>query len=295
MTKKKKKVEHQATTEHKPKNPSALTDEASGRIVSSDNLDNDSMTRQATKRAASKIETTDSQHQTVSLLDLPLEILYMVFDYVACRNHLEDHEGHHYRIQVVPEGELRNNLVIHRPTLLMVCSTLRTGLSPYFYSTCSFHVKIQMRSMMSSTGDALTLRQLEDRLPLPYQLSSVKFTIDIHDLSTEGFDFSVFVQIAKLIFEEHRTKKNQPELFQLDWWLESSDPVLQCNCVRTLFNDWLVRLLDEVLDKTISTAVQTSENFQTFSDPDNRAYIIIETLRDLMRCPGDSDEDEDEY
>lgn len=136
---------------------------------------------------------------------------------------------------------------------------------------------------MSSTGDALTLRQLEDRLPLPYQLSSVKFTIDIHDLSTEGFDFSVFVQIAKLIFEEHRTKKNQPELFQLDWWLESSDPVLQCNCVRTLFNDWLVRLLDEVLDKTISTAVQTSENFQTFSDPDNRAYIIIETLRDLMR------------
>ncbi|KAH0014506.1 hypothetical protein KCU78_g8623, partial [Aureobasidium melanogenum] len=293
---KKKKVEHQASAEHNTKDRSASTASSSRRIVSSDHVDDDARTKRAMERAASKAKTTNSQQQTVSLLGLPLEILFMIFDHAACRDHLEDR---YYTIQVVPEGDLRNNLVIHQPSLLMVCSGLRTGLSPYFYSTCPFHVKIQMRSMMSSTGDALTLRQLEDRLPLPYQLNSVKFTIDIHDLSTEGFDFSVFVQIAELLFEEYRTKENEPELVQLDWWLESSDPVLQCNCVRTLFNTWLVRLLDEVLEKTATTAIQTSENFQTFSaqltrwleeerETDSRAYIIRDTLRELMYVTDDS-------
>ncbi|KAH0362319.1 hypothetical protein KCU65_g8141, partial [Aureobasidium melanogenum] len=287
---KKKKVDHRASAKHDTEDQSTSTASSSRPIVSSDHVNHDARTKRAMKRAAAKSKTTQPQPKTVSLLDLPLELLYMIFDHVASRDHLEDHC---YTIQVVPEGDLRNNLVIHQPALLMVCSTLRAALSPYFYSTCSFHVKLQMRSLMSSTGDALTLRQLEDRLPLPDKLSFVKTTIDIHDLSTEGFDFSIFVQIAEMLFEQYRTEENGPKLVQLDWWLESTDPVLQCSCVRDLFNFWLVRLLDEVFEKVVTTAVETSENFQTFSaqlkrwleeerEINSRSYSIKHTLRELM-------------
>lgn len=61
---------------------------------------------------------------------------------------------------------------------------------------------------------------------------------------------------------------------------------------------WLVRLLDEVFEKVITTAVETSENLQTFSaqrtrwleeerETDSRSYIIKDTLRDLMRVKDD--------
>ncbi|KAH0380930.1 SET domain-containing protein, partial [Aureobasidium melanogenum] len=288
---KKKKVEHQASAEHNTKDRSASTASSSRRIVSSDHVDEDARTKRAMKRAASKAKTTNSHQQTVSLLDLPLEILFMIFDQAACRDHLEDR---YYTIQVVSEGDLRNNLIIHQPALLMVCSALRTGLSSYFYSTCPFHVKIQMRSMMSSTGEALTLRQLKDRLSLLYELSyDKKLTIEVQELSKEGFDFSVLVQIAAMLYEETLAKRGGLKLKDFDWWLKCTDPLLQCKCVRNIVDTYLVWLLDDIHDKAVTAAVDISETFQKFSsqlrrwleeefDQKNRTYWIRETLRDCM-------------
>ncbi|KAG9556262.1 SET domain-containing protein, partial [Aureobasidium melanogenum] len=284
---KKKKVEHQASAEHNTKDRSTSTASSSRRIGSSDHVDEDARTKRAMKRAASKAKTTNSQQQTVSLLDLPLEILFMIFDQAACRDHLEDR---YYTIQVVSEGDLRNNLIIHQPALLMVCSALRTGLSSYFYSTCPFHVKIQMRSMMSSTGEALTLRQLKDRLSLLYELSyDKKLTIEVQELSKEGFDF----QIAAMLYEETLAKRGGLKLKDFDWWLKCTDPLLQCKCVRNIVDTYLVWLLDDIHDKAVTAAVDISETFQKFSsqlrrwleeefDQKNRTYWIRETLRDCM-------------
>lgn len=168
---KKKKIEHQASAEHNTEGLSASTASSSRPIVSSDHVNDDARTKRAMRRAAFKAKSINSQNQTASLLGLPWEILFMIFDHVASRDHLEDHC---HTIRVVPEGNLRNNLVIHQPALLMVCSALRTGLSQYFYSTCSFHVKLQMRSMISSSGDALTLEHLKVRLSHVYEFSSDK-------------------------------------------------------------------------------------------------------------------------
>ncbi|KAH0349027.1 SET domain-containing protein, partial [Aureobasidium melanogenum] len=319
--KKKKKVEHRATAEHKIKNPSASFETSSGNIVSSDHVDDDARTRRAMKRAASDVKTTDSQHKSVSLLNLPLEILFMIFDHAACRDHLKDR---YYTIQVVSKGDLRNNLIIRQPALLMVCSTLRTGLSSYFYSTCSFHVKLQMRSMIGGSGDTLTLKQLKDRLSLLYKFSyDKKLTIEVHELSKKGFDFSVLLQIAAMLYEEIRAKRGGLKLKDFDWWLECTDPLLKCRCVRKIVDTLLVWLLDDIYDKTATAAVDTSVTFQELSsqlkrwleeefDMKHRTYWIRETLRDCMRvtdmydradmldhyyeaceCPMDSDENED--
>lgn len=150
--------------------------------------------------------------------------------------------------------------------------------------------------MIRNTGKALTLRQLEDRLPLRCKLSSAKLTIEIQELSKKGFNFSVLVQLAGMLYEEYRAKK----AVQLDWSLQCTDPILDCACVRKLIDLGLTSLLNEVHQKAAAAAVQTPEDFQAFSSQlttwlkkdchtQNRTYWIRETLRDCLSVTDLSD------
>ncbi|KAK6002642.1 hypothetical protein QM012_001392 [Aureobasidium pullulans] len=269
MTKKKKKVEHQATAEHKIRNASASPERASMQIVSSDHLDDDAVASQAIEHVYSKAKIAASQSQTVSLLDLPLEILFMIFVYVASRDHLED-DCH--TIRVVSEGEFGHNLIFHQPALLL----------------------LQMRSMISSSGDALTLEQLKDKLSILYELSSDKrLTIEIQELSKEGFHFSILVHIAQCYTRKNRAKEGRLHPKDFDWWLKCTDPLLKCSCVRNIVDTYFVWLMDDIHEKAATAAVDTSETFQRFSsqlrrwleedyDKKHRSYWIREALRNYM-------------
>jgi hypothetical protein len=135
------------------------------------------------KNTRSRPKATRTSGKTVSLGDLPLELLYMIFDYAACRDHLEDP---HYLIRLKKRGSPDHALVISQPALLMVCTSLRSALSGHFYSSYTFHAKFGTRSMLESSASGLTLQAIEDKLPRPLRLSAIRLTIEIGELSQQG-------------------------------------------------------------------------------------------------------------
>ncbi|KAG9940960.1 hypothetical protein KCU85_g9779, partial [Aureobasidium melanogenum] len=119
-------------------------------------------------------------------------------------------------------------------------------------------------------------------------------TIEVHELSKEGFDFSVLVQIAAMLYQENRAKIGELKFKDFDWWLECTDPLLKCSCVRNVVDNLLTWLLDDIYKKTTTAAADTSKAFQEFSsqlkrwllqefDMKDRTCWIRETLRRCMK------------
>jgi hypothetical protein len=188
-------------------------------------------------------KATGTSGKTVSLGDLPLELLYMIFDYAAYRDHLEDRD---YPIQLREMGSSDYGMVISQPALLMVCTSLRFALSAHFYSSCSFHVKVDTRWMLEGSANSLTVQQLENKLPIPFRLCTVKLTIDISELSKQRFDCSILVELGKKLFDVYRTtelnSKDGTQFMSLHWRLVCTDSL--CNTYR--FENDLQLLLEEI-------------------------------------------------
>lgn len=248
------------------------------------------------KRAASKIKTTQPRPQTVSLLDLPLELLWMIFDHVTCKERLKRRR---YTIRVVPEGASIDNLAISQHPLLMVCSTLRSRLISYFYSISSFHVEIHMSSTIRNNQGILDLRQLQEDTLHERKLSSVKLTINIYELSRKFFDYSILVQMGTMLFEDYRAKrlvsKYDDKLMPLRWQLKCNDPEFDCPCPRYVFEQDLKRLLDKIHKWAAKTAIHTTKSVQAFSSKLERwlktqegtvdkTYYIRRTLNECLKA-----------
>jgi hypothetical protein len=242
---------------------------------------------------------TGPQHQTVSLVDLPLELLLMIFDYAACRDHLKNK---HYSIRLKRgEGSSDSELVVSQPALLMVSPSLRSALSRRFYSSCSFHAKIGARSMLKSFVGSLTVQQIEDKLPHPLKLSTIKLTIEVHGLSEWGFDSSVLIELGKKLFDEYRTTKMKEgdTLMNLRWRLVCTDTSIKNHCdspynrfafCAAAFSDDLRLLLEEVHMHAARSARLNASTLQTFSAClekwlkgqggfENTSYLVGRVLR----------------
>jgi hypothetical protein len=195
------------------------------------------------KNTRPRPKATETPGKTVSLGDLPLELLYMIFDYAACRDHLKDP---HYLIRLKESRDSDYEMVISQPALLMVCTSLRFALSAHFYSSCSFHVKVDTRWMLEGSANSLTVQQLENKLPIPLRLCTVKLTIVISELSKQRFDCSILVELGKKLFDMYRTtelnSKDGTQFMSLHWRLVCTDPL--CNFYR--FEDDLQLLLEEI-------------------------------------------------
>lgn len=283
MTKMKTKVKHQSKAKHKIKVRSASSNlhclNSLGctlltlfpamwvplRFSPNPRFDNESIRRWASKRAAPKLETIQPQSKTVSLSDLPLELLYMIFDHVTCKDRLKRRR---YTIRVVPEGASIDNSAIPQHPLLMVCSSLRSRLISYFYSISFFHVEIHMSSMVKNNHGFLDLRQLQEQILYQRKLSSLKLTINIYELSRKFFDYSVLVQMGKMLFEDYRNKRlmsrYEAKLIKLRWRLKCNDPEFDCPCPRRIVEQDLRRLLDKIHKWAAKTALHTSKSSQTF-------------------------------
>ena len=209
--------------------------------------------------------TTMSPHKPASLVDLPLEILCMIFDYAACRDH---HKNPRYLIQSKERRSSGHALVISQPALLMVCSSLRSALSQHFYSSCSFHAKIGTGSMMDYSASRLRLQQIEDKLPYPLSLSTIQLTIELCDLIERGFDLSILVKLGERLFIEYRAMKlsssSEVKLRNLPWRFVWTDKSL-CNPVNESLNADLQLLLEAVHKISAESAITQSDDLQKFN------------------------------
>lgn len=218
-------------------------------------------------------ETTEAQHtnsellpvaaqspkRVISLTNLPLELLLMIYDYATCRDHLEDH---HYPIRLSKGDNGRLVPVVLQPALLMVCTSLRGALSCHFHSDSSFHLKIETKSMV----EGLRLQEIDDNLPYPLRLSNIKLTIQISELRRSGFDSSVLVEFGKKLFDEYRTAnlvyKDEDKPTDLDWQLVCTNPpniILNHH-----FHDDLQLLLDGIHKTAARFALHKSSSMQEF-------------------------------
>ncbi|KAI5241942.1 hypothetical protein E4T42_07863 [Aureobasidium subglaciale] len=197
-------------------------------------------------------------HQAVTLLDLPLELLHVIFDYAADRDHLKHHR---YTIRMRERDSLGPELVIYQPSLLMVSSALRASLTPHFYSRYPFHLRIDTRLMMSnSVGGPMRLQHLEGLLPYPLGLSTIKLTLVIHEISRDGFDFSFLVDLGVELFKRYRTKKpdSEGEVMSMHLSLATGSGV------RRIFDWYLQELMDELHQWAASRAVHNSWSLERF-------------------------------
>jgi hypothetical protein len=218
------------------------------------------MKRWAVKRAASKIKTesshgitnplsmaTATSRKAVSLVDLPLDILFMILDYVACRDHLPDQ---HYSIRLKRTYCLDYELVVSQPALLMVSASLRFALSYHFYVSCSFHAKIGIRSLLERAANGLTIQDIDDKLPYPLKLSTIKLDIEIRRVEG-GFNPSNLVELGKKIFQGYQAMKLNPadgiKLIDLRWRLVCTDTFFIGRPYnKDVFNHDLQLLLEEI-------------------------------------------------
>ncbi|KAH0266759.1 hypothetical protein KCU91_g10544, partial [Aureobasidium melanogenum] len=293
MAKKKTKIKHHSKAKHRFKDRSALT---CWTPLYCPRFNNHTIRRWATKRAAARIKATQPQPKTVSLLDLPLEFLWMIFDHVTCR---ERRKRHRYTIQVVPQGASIDNMAISQHPLLMVCSSLRSRLISYFYSISSFHVEVHMSSTIRNNQGILDLRELQENILHERKLSSVKLTINIYKLSRKFFDYSVLVQMGTILFEDYRAKRlvsrYDGELVKLRWRLKCNDPEFECPCPRYFVEQDLKRLLDKIHKWAAKAAIHTSKSSQAFSSKlerwlktqegvVDRTYNIRRTLDECLKA-----------
>lgn len=158
---------------------------------------------------------TERPREVISLLDLPLEILFMIFDYTTCRKHL---------IQLKDTRRRRFKLSIPRPLLLRVSKSLQSALSHHFYSSYSFHTRISTGQLLEANWDrGLKLQELDDILPYHLKLNTVRLTLEIASLSAGGFDFSILVDLGKKLFVDYEAMRLGSEegikLMVLNWRL----------------------------------------------------------------------------
>ncbi|KAI5194935.1 hypothetical protein AUEXF2481DRAFT_31264 [Aureobasidium subglaciale EXF-2481] len=183
-------------------------------------------------------------HQAVTLLNLPLELLHVIFDYAADRDHLKHHR---YTIRM-RERETASAPNCRYP----------------------FHLRIDTRLMMSnSVGGPMRLQHLEGLLPYPLGLSTIKLTLVIHEISRDGFDFSFPVDLGVELFKRYRTKKLDSEgevmSMHLSWRLVCIDPLLTPKSgVRRIFDWYLQELMDELHQWAASRAVHNSWSLERF-------------------------------
>jgi hypothetical protein len=64
---------------------------------------------------------------------------------------------------------------------------------------------IDTRLMLGKPADILTVQQTGDKLPYPLRLGTIRWTIEICNLSALGFHFSILVDLGKKLFDEYRT------------------------------------------------------------------------------------------
>lgn len=319
MSKKKSKTKHRNMTKHRIRIRSASSESlvpvshcrilltlfpanwAPLTFTPSPRFNDGAINRWARKRATSKTKPTHPQPRAISLLDLPLELLYMIFDHVTRRDR---RRRRRYKIRVVPEGASIENLSIAKHPLLMVCSHLRSALFSYLCSTCPLHVEIHMSSMIRNNHGILDLQQVQEGILHARKLSSVKLTITIHELSRKFFDYSVLLQMGTILFEEYREKKlrfkDEPKLVRLRWWLECNDPEFTCQCPRCTIEKDLRRLLKDIHKWAAKTAIHTSKSSQMFSSElerwlktqegtVDRTYYIRRLLDQCLRATSVSD------
>lgn len=210
--------------------------------TSNDTLDDNVMEDSITENADPMVETALSPHKTieaqhtttkllpmatetpsgaVSLLDMPLEILFMIFDYTTCRDHLA---GPDYLIRLKDTRRRCYKLVIPRPPMLLVSKSLQSALSHHFYTTYSFHAKITTRQLLEVAWDrGLTLQELDEILPYHLKLNTIRLTLEIASLTAGAFDFSILVNLGKKLFVDYEAmklkSKEEIKLMDLDWRL----------------------------------------------------------------------------
>jgi hypothetical protein len=201
----------------------------------------------------------------VSLINLPLELIVMIFDYATCRDHLEDK---HYLIRLRSGESSGSELVISQPSLLMVCTSFRSALSDRFYSSCSFHARVETKRIVEDLEPReWTLQQIDDKLPHPLRLRSIKLTLEICDISRQGCHSSIFIELGKKLFDEYRITKlgagQEIELMDLDWRLTFTDPSCTNTRVDAFKSD--LQLLLEVIHQTAErSAIHETCSLQTF-------------------------------
>jgi len=221
--------------------------------------------------------TTKAQHTTdqlsrmgagtprevISLLDMPPEILFMIFDYAACRDHLKDP---HYPIRLKNMDSSDYGIMISQPVLLSVSKSLRTALSHYFYSSCTFHAKIEARSLLEGTTSGLTIQGIDDRLPYPLKLRTIRLTIDSCRLHAGGFD-AALVEVGKKLFHDYRAKKfnneDRVKLMDSHWRLVCTDKP-RLSHKKASFAQNLQFLLREIILTAARSAALEPYNLQEF-------------------------------
>jgi len=149
-----------------------------------------------------------SPHQNTSLMHLPLDLLFMIFDYAACRDHLEDSD---YLVRLKYTRSPGYRLVVSQPALLMVSKDLRCALTYHFYSTCSFHAKIKTRPLLQSAARGLRLKEIDDNLPYPLRLNTISLTLEMDTLTEVGFDQSLLVELGMKSFVDHQAMRLNPK------------------------------------------------------------------------------------
>jgi hypothetical protein len=275
-------------------------------------LDQDSMEEGAMRRAIPTVETVVSLQETAvlpprttrdqgaikkrpsifiqiprkrtSLGDLPLELLFMIFDYIAYS------EDQHYLILFAKKGSSEPKLIISQPALLMVCTYLRFALSGHFYSSRCFQSKIGTMSMVKSAASSLTVQQIEDKLPHPLKLSAIKLTTEIRELSERGFDLSILVKLGEMLFTEYRNKNHEIELVGLRWRLVCTDTSIH-STIRGKLNDDLRLLLECIHLSAARSASIESNSLREFSSSlekwlsEERNYgCSTYRIRVVLRC-----------
>lgn len=285
------------------------------RTTSNDSLSDNVMDGLTTKRANSTTEiavsphrTTEAQHtitemlpittqsriQAVTLADLPLEILFMIFDYTACRDHLSD-QDYIIRFRYSSSGR---TLVISQPSLLMTCKSLRSALSDRFYSSCSFHAKFGTASLLERVDNGLTVQRLDDMLPYPLKLNTIRLTLNISRLAVGGFDISSLVELGKKLFVDYQAMELNPgvgvKLMNLNWRLEfGTGNSFFWEYEDEEFSEDLQLLLDDI-HAAAALSVLESDTLQEFDswletwlkedgDYSSPTHYVRETLRQFSR------------
>jgi len=208
---------------------------------------------------------TEIPSEAVSLLDMPLEILFMIFDYTTCRDHLA---GPDYLIRLKDTRRRRYRLVIPRPSLLSVSKSLQSALSHHFYTTYSFHARIGTRQLLEVAWDrGLTLQELDEILPYHLKLNSIRLTLEIASLTAGAFDFSIPVNLGKKLFVDYEAmklkSKEEIKLMDLNWGLVCTNS-LSTFWSRVFSNLNLRLLLEEIHEMAFKAVSLGSHDLREF-------------------------------
>lgn len=189
----------------------------------------------------------------------------------------------------------RRSIVHLQHSLLLVCSSLRNSLMPYFYSHCKFYLEIDPRLTESkSAGDIYVLRTFRQRGIC--RLDTLRLTIKFS--TREYYERSHFLKIlfgiTLLLFEDYRASKDStgglPKNSKPDWQWDFLWR-LWPHDIRTKFFDDFQRLVAVLGERAFEAAThQTTgwssmlhiqEWLHTSEDEDDCTYRVRKLLRGL--------------